>query len=126
MPVGPRPVPSDEPGPEGPPAGFDLEEPLDVRAEGLIARIFQHETDHLNGKLYLDRLDDEGRRDVMRQLRELEVERSSVGGAPELGPRGLVSSGAVALRVTFLGNDRWSASVVARALAARRTTCSRW
>jgi peptide deformylase len=57
--------------------GFDLEgDPLDIRAEGLLARIFQHETDHLNGKLYLDRLDDEGRRDVMRQLRELEVERS--------------------------------------------------
>jgi peptide deformylase len=57
--------------------GFDLEgKPLDIRAEGLLARIFQHETDHLNGKLYLDRLDDEGRRDVMRQLRELEVERS--------------------------------------------------
>jgi peptide deformylase len=57
--------------------GLDLEgNPLDIRAEGLLARIFQHETDHLNGKLYLDRLDDEGRRDVMRQLRELEVERS--------------------------------------------------
>ena len=57
--------------------GFDLEGgPLDIRAEGLLARIFQHETDHLNGKLYLDRLDEEGRRDVMRQLRELEVERS--------------------------------------------------
>lgn len=57
--------------------GFDLDgEPLDLRADGLLARIFQHETDHLNGKLYLDRLDDEGRRDVMRQLRELEVERS--------------------------------------------------
>ncbi len=57
--------------------GSDLEgKPLDIRAEGLLARIFQHETDHLNGKLYLDRLDDEGRRDVMRQLRELEVERS--------------------------------------------------
>ena len=57
--------------------GLDLEgEPLDIHAEGLLARIFQHETDHLNGKLYLDRLDEEGRRDVMRQLRELEVERS--------------------------------------------------
>lgn len=57
--------------------GLDLEgNPLDIRAEGLLARIFQHETDHLNGVLYLDRLDDEGRRDVMRQLRELEVERS--------------------------------------------------
>jgi peptide deformylase len=51
-------------------------EDIDVRAEGLLARIFQHETDHLDGKLYIDRLDEEGRRDVMRQLRELEVERS--------------------------------------------------
>ena len=57
--------------------GLDLDgKPVDIRAEGLVARIFQHETDHLNGKLYLDRLDADGRRDVMRQLRELEVERS--------------------------------------------------
>jgi peptide deformylase len=57
--------------------GVDLDgKPLDIRADGLLARILQHETDHLHGKLYLDRLDEEGRRDVMRQLRELEVERS--------------------------------------------------
>ena len=57
--------------------GLDLDgKPIDIRAEGLLARIFQHETDHLKGTLYLDRLDAEGRRDVMRQLRELEVERS--------------------------------------------------
>lgn len=49
---------------------------LDIRAEGLLARVFQHETDHLNGMLYIDRLDDEGRRDVMRQLRELELKRA--------------------------------------------------
>lgn len=51
-------------------------EVLELRAEGLLARIFQHETDHLNGGLYIDRLDDEGRRDVMRQLRELELKRA--------------------------------------------------
>jgi peptide deformylase len=57
--------------------GVDLDgEPLDIVAEGLLARIFQHETDHLNGMLYIDRLDDAGRRDVMRQLREFEVQRS--------------------------------------------------
>lgn len=54
--------------------GGDLEgRPIDMEAEGLLARIFQHETDHLNGMLYIDRLTDEGRRDVMRQLRELEM-----------------------------------------------------
>jgi len=51
-------------------------EPLDIRAEGLLARIFQHEADHLQGMLYIDRLSDEGRRDVMRQLRELELQRA--------------------------------------------------
>src|SRR5262245_33365007 len=57
--------------------GRDLHgDPIEIRAEGLLARIFQHETDHLRGMLYIDRLDDEGRRDVMRQLRELEVQRS--------------------------------------------------
>jgi len=57
--------------------GADLDgKPLDIAAEGLLARIFQHETDHLNGMLYIDRLDDAGRRDVMRQLREFEVQRS--------------------------------------------------
>lgn len=56
-------------------AGLDGR-PLDIVAEGLLARIFQHETDHLNGMLYIDRLDDAGRRDVMRQLREFEVQRS--------------------------------------------------
>ena len=51
-------------------------EPVDLVGEGLLARIFQHETDHTNGVLYIDRLDDAGRRDVMRQLRELELRRS--------------------------------------------------
>lgn len=51
-------------------------EAFEVLAEGLLARIFQHETDHLSGGLYIDRLDEEGRRDVMRQLRELELKRA--------------------------------------------------
>jgi peptide deformylase len=54
--------------------GLDVEgNPVEHTGEGLLARIFQHETDHLRGKLYIDRLDDEGRRDVMRQLREIEL-----------------------------------------------------
>jgi len=48
-------------------------QPVQFDAQGLLARIMQHETDHLDGMLYIDRLDDEGRREVMRQLREQEV-----------------------------------------------------
>ena len=29
---------------------------VEVKAEGLLARIFQHEVDHLNGFLFIDRL----------------------------------------------------------------------
>lgn len=50
-------------------------QPVELQAEDLLARIFQHETDHLNGLLYIDHLDDAGRRDVMRQLREFELNR---------------------------------------------------
>jgi peptide deformylase len=50
--------------------------PLELVAEGLLARIFQHETDHLDGRLYIDRLDEAGRRDVMRQLREIELKKA--------------------------------------------------
>jgi peptide deformylase len=57
--------------------GSDLEgSPIEIVAEDLLARIFQHETDHLSGALYIDRLDDGGRREVMRQLRELELKRA--------------------------------------------------
>lgn len=54
-------------------------EPLDVRAEGLLARIFQHERDHLNGTLYIDRISEEGRKEVMRMLREAELKRAQSG-----------------------------------------------
>jgi peptide deformylase len=54
--------------------GRDVEgRPLEMVGEGLLARIFQHETDHLEGMLYIDRLDDDGRRDVMAQLRRIEL-----------------------------------------------------
>lgn len=48
-------------------------EPHEVEAEGLLARIVQHETDHLDGMLYIDRLDDEGRRAVLAELRQIEL-----------------------------------------------------
>jgi peptide deformylase len=36
----------------------------------VLAQALQHETDHLDGKLYLDRLDKESRREAMKQVRE--------------------------------------------------------
>ena len=44
--------------------------PLQIEASGLVARIFQHEIDHLDGVLILDRTDRESRKAAMREMRE--------------------------------------------------------
>ena len=77
-------------GPEGclsiPGLAFDTKRALHVVAKGqnmwgepvvlegteLLARCVQHETDHLDGILFVDRLDPEARRDAMRAIREAE------------------------------------------------------
>ena len=41
-----------------------------VEAEGLQARVIQHEIDHLDGVLILDRISRDARREAMRALRE--------------------------------------------------------
>jgi peptide deformylase len=45
-------------------------EPILVEASGLEARVIQHEIDHLNGVLILDRTTREQRKEAMRALRE--------------------------------------------------------
>jgi peptide deformylase len=41
-----------------------------LEADDLLARVFQHETDHLDGVLFMDRLPDDLRKKAMRTLRE--------------------------------------------------------
>jgi peptide deformylase len=43
---------------------------VEVDAEGLEARVIQHEIDHLNGVLVLDRISREERKEAMRAMRE--------------------------------------------------------
>jgi peptide deformylase len=43
---------------------------IEVDAEGLEARVIQHEIDHLDGVLVLDRISREARKDAMRAMRE--------------------------------------------------------
>ena len=43
--------------------------PLQLELEGMSARVVQHELDHLDGKLIIDRTDPESRREAMAQLR---------------------------------------------------------
>jgi peptide deformylase len=48
-------------------------EPLIVEASGLEARVIQHEMDHLDGVLILDRTPRDQRKEAMRILRELDA-----------------------------------------------------
>jgi len=45
-------------------------EPIVVEGSDLLARCVQHETDHLDGVLFIDRLDAEQRKLAMRAIRE--------------------------------------------------------
>ena len=51
--------------------GLNLDgEVVRLAGTGLMAQMLQHECDHLDGKVYLDRLTPEGRKIAMRKLRE--------------------------------------------------------
>lgn len=51
--------------------GIDLDgSDVVISGEGLLAQALQHECDHLDGMLYLQRLDRESRGRAMRQIRE--------------------------------------------------------
>jgi peptide deformylase len=55
--------------------------PLTIEASGLEARVIQHEIDHLDGVLILDRTSREQRKQAMRAMRE-----AMAGGSPGSSP----------------------------------------
>jgi peptide deformylase len=53
--------------------GIDLDgKPVILEGDGLMAQALQHETDHLDGKLYIEGLDPETKREAMRAVRQAE------------------------------------------------------
>ncbi|MEV6137552.1 peptide deformylase [Nocardia sp. NPDC051990] len=74
-------------------AGVDVHgKPVEFAAEGLLARCVQHETDHLDGVLFIDRLDPAQRKEAMRTIREsdwfsagITVRSSGALGSTEAG-----------------------------------------
>jgi peptide deformylase len=66
--------------------GFDMHgEPVTVHGSDLLARAIQHETDHLDGVLFIDRLDTETRKAAMREIRDSEwfgLEKPTVKVSP--------------------------------------------
>ncbi len=52
-------------------SGFDADgHPVEFEATGWFARCMQHEYDHLDGKLYVDRLNDRHRKKAKRSIKE--------------------------------------------------------
>lgn len=66
--------------------GFDMYgEPVTVRGSDLLARAIQHETDHLDGVLFVDRLDTDTRKQAMKAIRDSEwfgLEKPAVKVSP--------------------------------------------
>jgi peptide deformylase len=60
--------------------GWDLDgNELSIEADELLARLFQHEVDHLDGVLLLERLDADQRKQAMRTLRQRALGLASPG-----------------------------------------------
>ncbi len=66
--------------------GFDMHgEPVRIEGSHLLARALQHETDHLDGVLFIDKLDTAARKAAMKEIRESEwfgLERPTVKISP--------------------------------------------
>ena len=69
--------------------GFDqYGEPVTIHGSDLLARAIQHETDHLDGVLFIDRLDADARKAAMKAIRESDwfgLEQPTVKLSPHRG-----------------------------------------
>lgn len=57
---------------------------IEIEADEMLARVFQHEIDHLDGVLLLDRLEPDERKRALRELRERDLTTVSRGAGPAL------------------------------------------
>jgi peptide deformylase len=63
--------------------GYDLDgHEVSVEADELEATLYQHEVDHLDGRLLLELLDDDQRKQAMRELRRRAEASDRMGAAP--------------------------------------------
>jgi peptide deformylase len=68
-------------------AGRDLDgNEVEYEADELEGRCFQHEVDHLDGVLVLDRLDEDRRRDALRTLRMRVLQHGSAASPDAVPP----------------------------------------
>ena len=69
-------------------AGWDLDgNEVSIEADAYLGRIFQHELDHLDGILLLERLDEGTRKAALRTLRERQLSAHVLEADAEVAPR---------------------------------------
>jgi peptide deformylase len=69
--------------------GIDLDgNPVEHEADEYLARVFQHECDHLDGVLLLERLDEEQKLEAKRAMRDVQVQRAVTNDTPARERRG--------------------------------------
>jgi len=67
--------------------GYDLDgHEVSIEADELLARAFQHEMDHLDGVLFIERLDDDARKAAMRIIREQRLTAADLADADLAAP----------------------------------------
>jgi peptide deformylase len=76
--------------------GFNMHgDPVTIEGTELLARALQHETDHLNGILFIDRLSEVDRKIAMKEIRESDwfglVEQAGVQPKIKVSPHSLFS-----------------------------------
>lgn len=72
--------------------GYDVHgRPLQVVGEGRMARVLQHETDHLDGVLFIDHLDAEQRKAALREIRQADWNQPPEVRVSPHAVRGLLS-----------------------------------
>ncbi|MFV0259928.1 MAG: peptide deformylase, partial [Acidimicrobiales bacterium] len=81
--------------------GYDLDgTEVSIEADELLARLFQHELDHLDGIMLIDRLDAADRKAAKRTVRELFLDPVDAGAGADPGPgRGLKARAKGGLRL---------------------------
>ena len=100
-------------------SGRDLDgNEVAFEADELLARLIQHELDHLDGVLLLDHLDDDQAKAAKKYVRELQMQRAEAAGDPlgDLAPPEAARS-ASAVKLAFLGTPEIAVTPL-RGLAA--------
>jgi peptide deformylase len=68
-------------------SAYDLQgNPIERVADGFLARVLQHENDHLDGVLFFDRISEEAKLELDDQLQDLEFDfrsKQKTGSIPQ-------------------------------------------